>query len=350
MGGSMRRRKRKKNKIILISFISLLFLLSVGYSSFSSDFLINGKGTIKEKITAYNYLKKNIVNSGDGLYADEYEEGRYIYKGSYSNLNNFIDIDGDLYRIVSLESDKTIKVVKNESLSILRPYDSAGNRNDPSSDGFCNVDSGCKSWAGRGTVTRVNGDPSYMPHVIGGTEYYLEMNISSLNEYLNNTLYFQFSNEIQKMIVEHDFNVGLVNLEETDFRQTLLTESEYKWSGKIGLLNVSDYVNGSSNSLCTSVYSYTYAGGGNCSPQNSSHNYLAQLFERNSADIDRMVFLLNPSSYTRADRSISVFIADSNDLISYQSSTIGNIFPAFYLSQDIYLEGSGSVKDPFMPR
>ena len=66
------------------------------------------------------------VSSGDGLYADSYEEGRYFYKGK--NPNNYITFNGENagWRIVSLESDGTIKIMKIASIGN-RVYSSSSN-------------------------------------------------------------------------------------------------------------------------------------------------------------------------------------------------------------------------------
>ena len=63
-----------------------------------------------------------IVTSGDGLYKSSIEPGRLIYKGG--NPSNYIWLDEngnntkqdtELYRIVSFETDGTIKVVRKEA-------------------------------------------------------------------------------------------------------------------------------------------------------------------------------------------------------------------------------------------
>ncbi|CCY46806.1 unknown [Firmicutes bacterium CAG:822] len=56
-----------------------------------------------------------IVDSGDGLYEDTYESGRYVYKGA--NPNNYIEFDnGEVWRIIAKEADGTYKLLKNELL------------------------------------------------------------------------------------------------------------------------------------------------------------------------------------------------------------------------------------------
>src|SRR5699024_1470223 len=67
-----------------------------------------------------------VVESGDGLYADEYEEGRYIYKGA--NPNNYITFSGETWRIISVENDGSIKIMRNESIG-KRAWDSSNSNN-----------------------------------------------------------------------------------------------------------------------------------------------------------------------------------------------------------------------------
>ena len=54
------------------------------------------------------------TDSGDGLYADEYEPGRYVYKGA--NPNNYITFNNEPWRIISVESDGTLKLIKKGSI------------------------------------------------------------------------------------------------------------------------------------------------------------------------------------------------------------------------------------------
>ena len=59
-------------------------------------------------------LTDDITTSGDGLYEDEYEEDRYVYKGK--NPNNYVSFNNELWRIIALEKDGTMKIVRNETL------------------------------------------------------------------------------------------------------------------------------------------------------------------------------------------------------------------------------------------
>lgn len=51
---------------------------------------------------------------------DTTENNRYIYKGA--DPNNYIVLSNELYRIISLESDNKIKVIKEKSIGTMK-YD-----------------------------------------------------------------------------------------------------------------------------------------------------------------------------------------------------------------------------------
>ena len=61
-----------------------------------------------------NDLKSLSVTEGDGLYKDEYESGKYTYKGA--NPNNYITFNNEIWRIISIDSNGLIKIMRNESI------------------------------------------------------------------------------------------------------------------------------------------------------------------------------------------------------------------------------------------
>ena len=68
----------------------------------------------KDAITSID-ITDNVTDNGDGLYEDEYEDGRFVYKGT--DPNNYIEFNDELWRIVSKESDGTYKIVRNDILN-----------------------------------------------------------------------------------------------------------------------------------------------------------------------------------------------------------------------------------------
>ena len=93
----------------------------------------NVQGAIDELYTECTAEKVDVggkevitTTSGDGLYKDTYEEGRYIYKGA--NVNNYITFNNEVWRIVSIEPDKTIKIMRDASIGD-RAWDSSNSNN-----------------------------------------------------------------------------------------------------------------------------------------------------------------------------------------------------------------------------
>lgn len=110
-----RKAKNKRNKqIIMCSLIGLMFLMECGYAAFSTSLSLKAKGNIVKKKTASEILLESVVDQGDGLYKDVYEDERYFYKGA--NPNNYITFNDESWRILSVEAGGTIKIIKNESI------------------------------------------------------------------------------------------------------------------------------------------------------------------------------------------------------------------------------------------
>ena len=144
---------------------------------------------------------REVVTSGDGLYKDEHEEGRYIYKGN--NPNNYITFNDENagWRVISVENDGTIKIVK---------IDSIGNEYWNSTDST--------NWES-----------------------------ASLNKYLNGTYYNRLTSTAQSQIVEHDFSVGSVYEDSSNLANQINEENTEKWNGKVGLISTSEYIRANTN-------------------------------------------------------------------------------------------------------
>ena len=63
----IRKRKRKlQKKLIIITSISLLFVMTVGYAAFQTNLTINAKGKIIKKDESVD-LTSLVTTTGDGL-------------------------------------------------------------------------------------------------------------------------------------------------------------------------------------------------------------------------------------------------------------------------------------------
>ncbi len=279
-------------------------------------------------------LKKNVVTSGDGLYVDNTIDGRYIYKGG--NPNNYIKLDGDFYRIISVEKDGTIKVIRNEIIGVLA-WDDQYVRESTNSEDFCSNThgSGCKSWGSNTTTLDINGNKvTQMPWELNGTLKNLPDKEATLNKYLNNDFYNSLSDDVKSLIVEKNWSVGPAAYDQTSLLESVKEESTYKWKGKIALMNVTDYVKASTNSACTSVNAYTYS---SCYNNSETHNYLYSI---------NAPWTVSPYAYLNAN---GVFVADSSRALHGVNASNGfnGVRPAFYLSSEITLNGDGSETNPY---
>ena len=140
----------------------------------------------------------SVADSGDGLYADEYASGRYVYRGS--KPNNYIEFNGELWRIIAKETDGTYKILRNEVLPETRAFDSQGAR----TTGYCsNMSSyGCNAWS---STANMVGSPA---EFVNGPYRGEVIDDSTLNKYLNGEYYNSINGTSQGMIVSTDWNIG----------------------------------------------------------------------------------------------------------------------------------------------
>ncbi len=194
-------------------------------------------------VKAANYasdtLKGKVVTSGDGLYVDKYNDGRYVYKGG--NPNNFIKFNNELWRIISVEKDGTLKIIKNDSLNNKLQF------NDKNDNGtYCSnwYNGGCNAWGKSeyfdgGFVNFVTEN-----HPVNGTV----TDDSIINKYLNNDYYNNISNSAKCEIVPKNYYFGRVINNNSDTIVDIINEEKTQvWNGNIGLPNVSDLLLASSD-------------------------------------------------------------------------------------------------------
>ena len=282
---------KKQRNIVIASLFSLLLLFTVGYAAFSTTLNIGAKGNIIKKYAA-EQLKEKVVTSGDGLYKDTYESGRYIYKGA--NPNNYITFSGETWRIISVENDGSIKIMRNESIGN-RAWDSSNSNN----------------WARPAT----------------------------LNTYLNEE-YLPTLSDSSK-VVSHNFSIGAVTSGNNDLAAQIASENGTTWNGKVGLITVSEYLRANTNTeQC-----------GNLSINNTNRTTCLTTDWMYSA-VPSEGYMWTISPYAR--NSYSVFSV--NGLSSYAgrvdfrnaASSHGVVVPVLYLSSDITLSGMGEPGDPYV--
>ena len=265
-----------------------------------------------------------VVDSGDGLYADEYTDGRYVYRGA--NPNNYIEFNGELWRIIAKETDGTYKIIRDELLSEKMAFDEQGLR----TNGYCsNIRYGCNAWS---STANMVGSPAEF--VNGPYRGVVEAD-SSLNKYLNTTYLNSIKTNADK-ILNYTWNIGAIFGTETNndgkIELALEEEKAYKWNGKIGLINETDYLNANSNqALCSSGTSF-------------DSNLDACVVTDWMYIPGELWWSLSPS----ADYTFGVFnVSGDGNVGSCDAYGSYGVRPALYLSSDISLSGSGTSSDPY---
>lgn len=312
----VKKRKHSKQKKIIISLsIFLILFLSIGYAAFGTNISLKTKGNIKTEYITFGNVTVSISKKNDGLFRDEYENGRYIYKGT--NPNNYITFNNEEYRIVAIEKDKTIKIIKNTAITDTINYDDKRtNRYDK--DGYCTDASGCNWWAS----SKSTYDETYTlteTVTLDNTNFSLPSEDSLVNQYLNGTGIFQnngyydsLDENSKKYIEIHYFNIGPTGPTKwnDDLQITINEEEKYKWKGNIGLLNTSDY---------SKIGSYM-----------SKINY--------------WYWFINPYLGTR-NKVLSA--NHTGGFVYYGSGSKVAIVPVIYLNKNITLSGTGEKASPY---
>ena len=330
------------------------------------DYVQNSSGTTPSATTPTIDVKGvdvALVTTGDGLYKDDTVSYRYVYKGV--SPNNYIKLGNDMYRIIALENDGTLKVIKNEKVGNI-PFDPGygyalsgvkgansieGTRYSSVSTDYCYLNSGtesqyygCNVWGSNTTTLDSDGNHvTKMPISVGGTLKDLPEDEAYINTYLNGTWYNSLSTDVQNLITTHMFNVGSVKISSTqDINIDVTQESTYKWNGKVGLMNPTDYVKSNSNiDTCGTVYLSSYWGGNyeTCKTTTWIYNDIA-----NNANYPRTIAPVSgPSSNVWSVNSGAGYLSNDD-----ARSGLGAV-PVLYLSSAITLDGSGTSMDPYIP-
>ena len=262
------------------------------------------------------------TTSGDGLYKDEFENGKCVYKGT--NPNNYIELNGELWRIVSKEADGTYKILKNDIVTNMA-FDSGNIR----TTGYCTqlgttILRGCNAWS---STANMVGSPAEFTN---GTYTGVVDADSEILTYLNEKYLNSITSDRDKM-VSHDYNIGGVAFNNNDLTTQLNDEKSYKWNGRVGLISVSDYINANSNmSTCRTFAS------------NSSNSTCANtnwMYKPESS-----WWTLSPSDYL----SFNVFHIYNNGTLSFSYANDSNgVRPVIFLNSSLTLSGSGTQDNPY---
>ena len=278
-----------------------------------------------------------LVESGDGLYEDSYETGRYIYRGS--NPNNYITFNGEMWRIIAKEADGTYKIIRNETLPN-RKYDGANHRSTENNTYCQQPQFGC------GVYAAVSGEFSSP----SGSQKGTVTEDSSIKIYLNDDYYVNNINETAKgQMTSHSFNIGAVeNLNQSgaeadSIEKNIEGEKMYTWNGNVGLANVSDILKASTNSLCTSATT-SWNGTNEC-----NSNYLLDKGTASSL----YYWTINAYSYEsggNSDNAWGGYVVSSSAYLysTFAFTSSGAPRPVVFLKAETTLSGEGTQSNPYI--
>ena len=287
-----------------------------------------------------------VVTSGDGLYEDQYEDGRYVYRGS--EPNNYIRFNNELWRIIAKEADGTYKIIRDEVLPqnanyTPMAYDVANHRSYENNT-YCTH----SRYGGCGVFAAVSGTFQTPDGKYSGTV----TEDSSIKEYLNNTYYPTLNGTAKTQMQSHAFNIGSVQyLDESgndSIEKNIAGEKMYQWTGNVGLVNVSDLLRASTNIACTSATD-EYNAVMQEVPQETCGSYLTTFNE------DMGYWTMNAFSAESDDCSDFVWFAAFAQGVGAFGRSSASIDcddgarPVLYLKSDIELtSGTGTKGNPFI--
>ena len=226
-----------------------------------------------------------------GLEKDPYE-CRYFFTGA--NPNNYITFNNEQagWRIISVECDGTIKIMRTATIGA-QAWDSSNSNN----------------WA----------------------------RPASLNTYLNETYYNGLNDVAKSQIVASNFSIGKVTDENNNMSTQVSEENSTLWNGKIALPTVSEYIRTNSNKSSCGSFSLI-------------NNVFSSCASTGWMDITSVSYwwTLSPVSGGNSSLVFAVLPYGTINYIYDAGYSDIAVRPALYLSSEVKITGgNGSQNNPY---
>ena len=345
--------------------------VSISNSDFiAGDIYINGDTFVisyydeelKRQVSKASNDKIDISKeSGAGLYWDDLEPGRLVYKGgtTYTNYsgayptgklvkkekeepNNYIKFNNTIYRIVSIEIDGTYKIVSDNVVGS-SPYDSrdsdtTGHRLN-SNNTYCSLVNGvyygCNAFV-KANETIYNGNPVTDNTFINGVQTGTVTENSTIYDYLMD--YYNKIDLKSKAVIEpHLFDIGGTEYNTNTQMAKKEQEKVFQLKSSIGLLTHTDWFNATNNSECDTLVNGYY------NANNSTYeNY--KCAQKNYLYTNSWWWLVSALRSTYAN----VLAVSTYGHMYYNNPfNSGGVRPVFYLKSNIKLIGEGTLDNPY---
>lgn len=235
----------------------------------------------------------SIVASGYGLYN---KDGNYVFRGE--KVNNYVQLDSALWRIVKITSGNNLVLVMDEPLGTLVPWDD-----------------------------RYNQETSYNAGINNYSSSRIKEKLDELYKTTDEDVIARFLSDKDKAkVVGFNLCTGKRGIQETGTEQAVECREVLK-DQKVGLLTAADYMNASIDANCTSP--------SNASCQN--YNYLIT---------DTSWWLVTAAEA----RSYDTYLVEANNGIKVTNTNMyARLRPVIHLNTNVlYKSGSGTEEDPYI--
>ena len=343
----------------------------VNYENYSATDYTRTRCNLYFKVKTSTTIADKIIELAEtdteNLSTDDNSNVRYIGK----DPNNYVSIDGELWRIIGVmkniddgtgKKETRIKLIRNESL---------GNFSWDTSATGINAGYGVNEWSQADLMKLLN--PGYESETIGGslywnskpgTCYYKNSNASrscdftsvGMKEQLKNLIgdavwntgtngtssYTNASNGLAKHFYEYERSTNTGKICTSGSYCTDTVARTTTWTGKIGLMNPSDY-------------GYATGGGSTTNRATCLNTYLNNWASSSVSDCKNNDWLFNSSyqwtlmPYALSTSSFHVFyVKNTGAIVHYNAYDYITVRPAVYLLSSVEIQdGDGTSSNPY---
>lgn len=234
----------------------------------------------------------DIVSSGYGLYN---KGGNYVFRGE--NVNNYVQLDNALWRIIKITSSDNLVLVLDEPLGTLIPWDD-----------------------------RYNQETSYNAGINNYSSSRIKEKLEELYTTTDEDITSVFLSDSDKSkLVSFNMCTGKRAEDETGVEQAVEC-TEVVRDQKVGLLTAADYMNASIDTSCTTAASL------NC----QNYNYLI-------TDTNWWLVTASPKN------TYSAYMVEANSGLKVSNTLMyARLRPVIYLNTNVlYKSGTGTQSDPY---
>ena len=335
--------------------------------SFKSKITVKASYEEEVPTKATEYLTE-LAKTDDSLVYDETSDNNLRYIGS--NPNNYVSVDGELWRIIGVMNNINDGTGKSESRLKLIRNESIGSYSWDTSDSSVNSGYGVNEWSQADIMKLLN--PGYESETVGGSLYWNGKAGTCYNGQNNTANSCDFTSDSMKSIIKSYINNAMFNTgsqgtywttqngglvkhfyeyERGNNTGKICTSGEYcnddlerttKWLGKVGLMYPSDYgyaTNGGNvanrvTCLNTVLKNWNSSNVGECSMNNWMQN-------------DSVSWVLFPFSFST--NAVGVASIDSSSLTTNYASDGHSIKPVVYLTSSVrIISGDGTKENAYV--